>query len=441
MSSRAKAGGQRPKCAPPIKSDNVDESGEGEGVDVVKNHAGIKKISRRKSEDCSGKSRRKRSARRQLQFKSDGGINLTASLTTDLTTGRRDALLRFNSLSIDDQIALKLEGKKKAGDSVSSDSSAESDYEDKMPAPTTRPPLPRIVSGFDGHQDPTPDSLDMDDMVGNGLTASMRKGMEESKGTQFGELSSNSVNDFAVGIRTGRTMSDFKDKSKKQATDCYEERLRQKVLESSRSKYTSSKTETDFNQTLKSMQEARNWSCAKCTYVNKITSGACEMCKQPNDNRRHATDLLERPTLPGAYSVSKIETRSTTWQCKSCTYKDNKLGSVKCSICDLPRDGAVVSTVSEVPSTPGVYSVGGSNIPPAKTTISEWECKTCTFKHNKIISLACEVCQVPNQDRHSISINEQELHSGWQCSTCTYLNIDGMTNFCGGCGITRFRAV
>ena len=69
----------------------------------------------------------------------------------------------------------------------------------------------------------------------------------------------------------------------------------------------------------------------------------------------------------------------------------------------------------------------------------EWECKTCTFTHNKITSSVCEVCQIPNQDLDSISMNKRIM--GWQCSTCTYLNIDGMTEFCGGCGITRFKVV
>ena len=383
MSSKAKASGQGPKCIPVIKIDDADESGEGVDVGVV-NLRGMKKMTRGKSscEEISGKSRRKRAARRQLEFKSDGRMNLTSSLPPELTTARKDALLRFNSLTIEDQIAIKLAGKKKAddGDSVSSDSSFDSDYEDK----------------------------NIDD--------------------QSGEPSSNSVNDFAVITSTGAgpfadqiKIEDITDvnKGKKQAMDDYDERL--------------SKTEADFNLALNSMREAETWACAKCTYVNKISSHSCEMCDEPK-SKGHST---ERPTLPGAYSVAKTKTRSATWQCKSCTYKENKIGSVKCSICDVPRDGAVVSRVSGVPSTPGAFSVCPET-PAADATISEWKCTTCTFKHNKITSVVCEVCQEPDQDLHSLHITERESNSSWHCSSCTYVNNDGMTEFCGTCGATRF---
>eukprot|EP00956_Cyclotella_meneghiniana_P043119 scaffold253460_cov83-Cyclotella_meneghiniana.AAC.1 len=308
-------------------------------------------------EEISGKSRRKRAARRQLEFKSDGGMNLTSSLPPELTTAhRKDALLRFNSLTIEDQIAIKLAGKKKAddGDSVSSDSSTDSDYEDK----------------------------NIDD--------------------QSGKPSSNSVNDFALGAGPFADQIKSEDitdvnKGKKQAMDVYDERL--------------SKTEADFNLALNSMREAKTWACAKCTYVNKISSHSCEMCDEPK-SKGHTT---EKPTLPGAYSVAKTKTRSVTWQCKSCTYKENKIGSVKCSICDVPRDGAVVSRVSGVPSTPGAFSVC-PDTPAADVTISEWECTTCTFKHNKITSVVCEVCQAAPMN----GAVEVPFKPEWECKTCTF---------------------
>eukprot|EP00956_Cyclotella_meneghiniana_P043523 scaffold273887_cov76-Cyclotella_meneghiniana.AAC.3 len=346
---------------------------------------------------------------------------------------------------------MKLAGKKKAddGDSVSSDSSVDSDSEDKRPAlPPKRPPLPKVISGCDYHPgpDPTPDFLDIDDVLsGNALTTSMRQRMEGSKSD---EPSSNGVDDFAVNTTTEQFADQMmtriieysdgtdEDKAKNQAMDYYEERLRRK-LESSRANYRSSETVTDFNLSPQRTQEARNWSCVNCTYINEITSPTCKMCKQPNGNSRRATVDVERSTLPGACSVSKMETRSTTWQCKSCTYKENKIGSVKCLICDVPRDGAVVSRVSEVPSTPGAFSVCPET-PAADATISEWKCTTCTFKHNKITSVVCEVCQEPDQDLHSLHITERESNSSWHCSSCTYVNNDGMTEFCGTCGATRF---
>lgn len=131
MNSKPKANDQRLKCTPALKGEDVDESDD--RFNAVENLAGIKKMSRRKSDESSGKKlRRKRSARRLQRFKSDGNMNLTASLPSaslppDVTTDRRDALLRFNSLTLDDKIALKLAGKMKADDSVSSNSSVDSD--------------------------------------------------------------------------------------------------------------------------------------------------------------------------------------------------------------------------------------------------------------------------------------------------------------------------
>jgi hypothetical protein len=83
---------------------------------------------------------------------------------------------------------------------------------------------------------------------------------------------------------------------------------------------------------------------------------------------------------------------------------------------------------------PGAFAIPGPR----------WECKTCTFKENKLEDLVCEVCNAARDDSNMEDGNSRSVpdatsahrhgSSGWQCKVCTYTNSDIKAIFCGACG-------
>ena len=340
---------------------DTDDNGGGKQGKVSNRGGGAKlkkKTSRRASAVETGsndsKPRRKKSSRKLPS-------ELTASLPSNLPSG--NALERFNSLSLDEKIALKLSSKLKISDD---ESSCSSDSEDGGSVEKNSDEGPCCI------EETRQEVLDSA-KINSGIACGMNIN------------SSVAISSQAVGVG----ISD--------ASESYEERLRRKLS-----------GEATMN-------------------TNSSTSNALDSYEARLRRK------LSGEAMPTKNSV--VQKPPDTWACKNCTYA-NKSNVAICAMCQEPKESTDMPAsnltqsvgASPVATLPGAYHVPG-------VRSSQWECKTCTYKENKMTSLECEICQALNPNNSTI--NEHDSISGWKCMTCTYQNIDSMTMFCGACGSSR----
>jgi hypothetical protein len=313
---------------------------------------------------------------------------------------RGNALERFNSLTLDEQIALKMAAKYSRKDddssSMNSSDSMDSGYEDgkicgeneskhrkcltkdeqidlktKMAVKVktredidslcsldsmdsgyddeevcARPPIQiSISSGSNGEDTLGVSDLSLCNTMACGIiqrnsstAAGGRSNIFAAEKMISRKLSRNSV------LTAGKLNSAGSQVSA--AQESYEQRLKKKLSTGSDGK----------------KQLPKTWTCQKCTFMNKLESIACEMCHQSKSNG----------------------VAPTVWECKTCTYKENKLEALVCEVCSAARDGSNQdeNNSRSVPDATPVPGHGSSG----------WQCKTCTYKENKLEALVCEVC-------------------------------------------------
>ncbi|KAL3794619.1 hypothetical protein ACHAWO_002269 [Cyclotella atomus] len=439
--------------------DGAERSGGGSGLQKETSSRKLKKkLSRRGSApDMPGEGERKtRRSKRSNRRLLEGLSSSMTSIPSNLTRG--NALERFNSLTLDEQIALKLasklNGKDDESNSVCSLGSMDSGYEEgngrgkddlqrrkcltldeQLALKMATKSNVRGDAGKNSNSISSSDSIDSgysdeevcakppsqisicpestvdyrlgesDVSLGNSLACEIIK--NNSSNTAGGRS-----NIFAAEKMISRKLSRGSVLTSGKSTSAsYEERLKKKLSNASMS---------DEKKT----QLPKIWSCQKCTYMNKMESLACEICSASRDGSIPGEKNFRR--TPGATFVPGYG--STGWKCKTCTYKENKLEALVCEICSAPRDG---TTPNETNSTPdGTASTG-------------WQCKTCTYKENKLEALVCEVCSAPRDGAIPNHMHSTRTHSaiavpgpgcGWQCKVCTYTNYDTRATFCGACG-------
>lgn len=335
-----------------------------------------KKMSRRGSAHESGyndnRPRRKRSTKRLPG-------ELTASLPSKMPSG--NALERFNSLTLDEKIALKLSSKFEISDDE--DSSCSSDREELVSA-------------------------------GNNSYEGLRCA-EETKGEVLDSAKINSDVSREVSIKSSMASSSpVVISERSNALDSYEARLRRKLSGEAIT------TKPSVTQKLPD-----TWSCKNCTYANKSNLTACAMCQEPKGSAGISTSNLTQSV--GVYPNA---TSRSVWKCNACTYKDNAASALRCEVCDQPKNSNSVETSENSGTLPGAYHVPGIRS-------DLWECKTCTYKDNKMTSLECEMCHALNPNNNPTINHGHDSISGWKCLTCTYQNLDSMSMFCGACGASR----
>jgi hypothetical protein len=252
-----------------------------------------KKFSRRASTGETSSNRKLRSKRSKRRIPE----KLHASLTSISTEAQRDALARFQSLTLDEKIALKMSGKLQSDCMNGDESSVSSGYDDEVEISreeASKPPFEISFNSKEGqdnhaevnHYDYSGQLTTKESLAGGSGTniTSKENNTDSYEETLRGNLAgqSSTANKSTIIPGTNRAES-------------YDERLRQKL---------SCETSANTN----SMQHVNTWLCQKCTYANKLIYLVCEVCNDPK----------------------KIV--SSAWQCKACTYQ-NTAGTNYCSVC------------------------------------------------------------------------------------------------------------
>ncbi len=118
------------------------------------------------------------------------------------------------------------------------------------------------------------------------------------------------------------------------------------------------------------------WSCPRCTLLNKKTASVCAACTCPRPSRD--IDTPSTPNIPN------------TWVCGQCTLRNENTLMI-CNVCQASRMGSARQpSDSSSPST----SQAANALSNDKVKLAGWICE-CSFK-NDAVNLECMICDAPN---------------------------------------------
>nr|XP_033819804.1 calpain-15 isoform X3 [Geotrypetes seraphini] len=154
-----------------------------------------------------------------------------------------------------------------------------------------------------------------------------------------------------------------------------------------------------------SMAAIREWSCARCTFLNPAGQRQCSICEAPRQK-------------PDLNHILRLSVEEQKWACARCTFR-NFLGKCACEVCGFTPD--------PLP--------GGSPLPVVNGTLP----KSSTVAEPKGIIPREDVTQkaeTDSEDSDTKSPEESEPTNGWACQRCTLHNTP-VANSCSACGGPR----
>ncbi|XP_006873979.1 PREDICTED: calpain-15 [Chrysochloris asiatica] len=145
------------------------------------------------------------------------------------------------------------------------------------------------------------------------------------------------------------------------------------------------------------MAAVREWSCARCTFLNPAGQRQCSICEAPR----------QKPDLD---QILRLSVEGQKWPCARCTFR-NFLGKEVCEVCGFAPDPApglpLASTINgALPPPPAVLAepraicqdeagpVRTATAEPTATEPGSWDCPRCTL-HNTPTASSCSVCGGP----------------------------------------------
>lgn len=191
----------------------------------------------------------------------------------------------------------------------------------------------------------------------------------------------------------------------------------------------------------KTADKQTEWSCAKCTFKNKIHETKCRMCESPKVPNIPSADSIpdtidyskyppsQSPTSPTRLPLSKREmpdgqadpAEGAEWTCGHCTFSCNPKWSDKCSSCgkSIKPSSAQKQKKSDNVTKPGkpVNRMQG-------------------VAKGKIVNH--KTLPVPIGEAQKVTKERNEESSSWTCSHCTYDNTTGKS-ICSMCNLTRSK--
>ena len=251
-------------------------------------------------------------------------------LSTSLSSSA-NVLERFKTMTLDEQIALKRAAKERKStleDDDSSLSSADSGCdEDAKDCEALKPPDQIWAQSSETSSNNEVVESDLGGKIASKMASkessidrNLSKGNDKTAELKVPSLGS--AQQFSkssmVSMSAGFT--------EKAALDSYEERLRRKLAEGS----SGSSGRSIYRPAPKT------WSCSKCTYVNKISFSACEMCKEPKEMPTKKISTYAPSSSPGVSFVPGPNSRNNVWQCSSCTYQNTGTRR-SCEVCGVSR--------------------------------------------------------------------------------------------------------
>lgn len=151
------------------------------------------------------------------------------------------------------------------------------------------------------------------------------------------------------------------------------------------------------------MAAVREWSCARCTFLNPVGQRQCSICEAPRQK-------------PDLNHILRLSVEEQKWACARCTFR-NFLGKEACEVCGFTPE-------------PGP---GGSPLPiingilPKPTILAEPQ-GTCKEEAPKPES--------SGEDSGGKSPEEEGMEEGWACQRCTLHNTP-VASSCSACGGPR----
>lgn len=198
--------------------------------------------------------------------------------------------------------------------------------------------------------------------------------------------------------------------------------------------------------TLQDQTATDQWTCSRCTLVNKSAVNRCEVCEAP---RRSTTPIvLPGPTSPlmkvknsGKSHVAVIARSVSSeerWKCSHCTFVDNPSWGVLCNICSTPRpvgnrqppkkpsvnpSGSDSGNHSKHPTVPKTTKVS-TNDKVSESGRSTWLCPKCTLKNgsDKNKCTACGYMKTPFAGVSTKYSPVGDATGVWTCALCTIKN-------------------
>ena len=295
----------------------------------------LKKMSSLKNSTARG--------RRRKTVPSHNDVDLLSASLSSST----NVLERFKTLSIDEQIALKRAAKEQAAleyDDSSSSASFSSGYnefsknrdrEALMPPSQIWAQSSKTSSYSDLIKESGPVKMASKESSSDRhlCTGSFSSDYEQTgiditaelkvPGFEAQQCSKASMGSVSAGYAEKTTVKN----SEGAALDSYEERLKRKLAEGSSG---------NSGRSIYKSALATTWSCSKCTYVNRMSFSACEMCKEPKEVPMKKSDSAYAcSSIPGVCFIPGSNSRNG-WKCTSCTYLNTGTRS-SCEVCGASR--------------------------------------------------------------------------------------------------------
>uniref|UniRef100_H3BAM4 Calpain 15 n=1 Tax=Latimeria chalumnae TaxID=7897 RepID=H3BAM4_LATCH len=153
------------------------------------------------------------------------------------------------------------------------------------------------------------------------------------------------------------------------------------------------------------MAATKEWSCTRCTFLNRMELRQCSICEAPR----------EKPDLN---HILRLSVEEQKWPCTRCTFK-NLLGKRSCEICGTPQsptpgsatgqiaNGVLTKPVAVVeprevskedirrPESNGQVN-GNCPTEKARNMVEGWACQRCTL-HNTPVAKSCSACGGPRK--------------------------------------------
>ncbi|KAM9210956.1 calpain-15 isoform 2-T2 [Dugong dugon] len=148
------------------------------------------------------------------------------------------------------------------------------------------------------------------------------------------------------------------------------------------------------------MAAVREWSCARCTFLNPAGQRQCAICEAPR----------QKPDLD---QILRLSVEEQKWPCARCTFR-NFLGKEACEVCGFapdPAPGAPLAPVinGALPPPPAVLAepaggrpkevvteLAGGRPEEVVTEPGSWACPRCTL-HNTPVASSCSACGGPRR--------------------------------------------